>query len=524
MKIFGIGESRTGTTSLHYFLKAASVKSIHHYEWIFEDSSSWNNAGDGSKKDVFLNFVATSGYAAFTDHPTRSFYKELLESYPDAFFINTVRDASSLERSITNYFGFDDETAARFIQNYLVVENEIKSFFSTRPDARYLEIDITRHSHAAKELKSFLNLDMDIELGRENQSQRSWNIPYIDRLSGVAKMRLGFYSIYTPPEDSGVLDIVKYLEQSCRASKSLVAESSHHFLINDASSSIRQYLGLEGPGSSKLVANANHFEELYQVCDSIGSKFHVFAVPEKYSVYPEFLPRCLSDHWLTKIQNSIGQHPSIALGDRLPFFINLVPYLVSKKGYGDLYYHGDTHTTSLGSLHLLRLINTVIMTSLSLTPYELPNNFVTPVLGSWLGDLAVQTPEDIRSYYNMCFAHNPNMPHDQSGFKNTSYIIHFPQDLPAHISNSPFPADRYHFRSPERPKQVFTNPSAPIPKKLLVFRDSTATNIIPSLAMAYQQVVSVWDRAFDVRPLIIKDEKPDYTLVITADRFICSFA
>lgn len=523
MKVFGIGGSRTGTTSLHYFLKAASFKSIHHYEWINEDNSPWRQSNGATRKEIFLNFISSSGYTAFTDHPTRSYYRELFNSYPDAFYINTIREASALKKSIIKYFGFDCEAAERYIESYLSEESEIASFFSGNPEAKYLEIDITTNTCAAKALMDFLELDKDIELGNENQTQQAWNIPYIDRLSGVAKMRLGFYFIYNPPKNSDILDVARYLEQSCRPSKSLVAESSHHFLINDASSSIRQYLGLKGPGNSKLLTIAPHFEELYNVCNSVGSTFNVFTIPEKYSIYPEFLPRCLSDNWLTEIRQTIDEHPSIALGDQLPFFINLVPYLLSKKGYGDLYYHGDTHTTSMGALHILRLINTIVMCSLGLTPYELPNNFKTPVLGSWLGDLAAQTPEDIRSYYNMCFSHNPNLPRDITGFKNTSYIIHFPQDFPAHISQSTIAVDRYQFRSPERPKLVFSNPSAPIAKKILVFRDSTATNILPSLAMAYQDVVSIWDRAFDVRTAIIKDEKPDCTVVITADRFVSGF-
>ena len=107
MKVFGIGESRTGTTSLHYFLKAASLKSIHHYEWIFEEDSKWSKAGDGTRKGIFLNFLANAGYTSFTDHPTRSFYREIYQSHPDAFFINTIRDNSALEKSIVSYFGFD---------------------------------------------------------------------------------------------------------------------------------------------------------------------------------------------------------------------------------------------------------------------------------------------------------------------------------------------------------------------------------------------------------------------------------
>jgi hypothetical protein len=78
------------------------------------------------------------------------------------------------------------------------------------------------------------------------------------------------------------------------------------------------------------------------------------------------------------------------------------------------------------------------------------------------------------------------------------------------------------FLSPTRPKEKFTNLNAPIRKKILVFRDSTATSILPSLTMLYEEVIAIWDRAFHLRRDIIIEEKPDFVIVITADRFICS--
>ena len=92
MKIFCIGDSRTGTTSLHYFLKAAGFKSIHHYEWVIEQSGA---SGADEKRNVFLAFIKESVYDAFTDHPTRQYYKEITNAVPDALIINTTARSPS---------------------------------------------------------------------------------------------------------------------------------------------------------------------------------------------------------------------------------------------------------------------------------------------------------------------------------------------------------------------------------------------------------------------------------------------
>jgi len=348
-------------------------------------------------------------------------------------------------------------------------------------------------------------------------------ISYLKKLPEETRLRLGFCNLYSPPAKASLHDTVYYLEESCLPSKSMPSESSHHYLINDASHSIRQYLGLDGPGNTKPRANTEHFDELQEACREINAVFKVFSVPEKYTVYPEFLPRCLVENWLKEITLATRSHPSWKLHHLHPYFINTAPYIISKKGFGDLYYHGDTHMSSLGALQLLNLINSILITELSLSLDDIPTNFSRPCLGSWLGDLGAQTPDDLRAYMSFCFQHNKYLPLDPSGIQNTSFIVHFPQDLPSEITQSPYQLFSKDFKSSSRPKDIFRNPAAPVNKKILVFRDSTATDIIPSLALLFYEVITIWDRSFALRPRIIREELPDATIVVTADRFICGF-
>lgn len=94
MKIFGIGLSKTGTTSLAHALDILGYKTrdypgIEHY-----------SAGDLASVDAGL----LEAHDALTDTPIPSFYRELDARYPGARFILTVRDAEGWLKSCKKQF------------------------------------------------------------------------------------------------------------------------------------------------------------------------------------------------------------------------------------------------------------------------------------------------------------------------------------------------------------------------------------------------------------------------------------
>jgi 3'-phosphoadenosine 5'-phosphosulfate (PAPS) 3'-phosphatase len=94
MKIFGIGLSKTGTTSLAHALEILGYKTrdypgLVHY-----------SAGDLSSIDANL----LDAYDALTDTPVPSFYRELDVKYPDAKFILTIRAAEGWLKSCMKQF------------------------------------------------------------------------------------------------------------------------------------------------------------------------------------------------------------------------------------------------------------------------------------------------------------------------------------------------------------------------------------------------------------------------------------
>jgi hypothetical protein len=81
-KIFGIGISRTGTTSLTAALRYLGYKTIHAPLSIIKRQ-------DGK---LVLNVNAVIRYEALTDSMVAYFYKALDEEFPGAKFVLTVRD------------------------------------------------------------------------------------------------------------------------------------------------------------------------------------------------------------------------------------------------------------------------------------------------------------------------------------------------------------------------------------------------------------------------------------------------
>lgn len=94
MKIFGIGLSKTGTTSL------ASALELLGYQTKDYPGLAHYAPGDLSSIDPAL----LEDYDALTDTPIPSFYRELDARYPDAKFILTVRDTEGWLKSCKKQF------------------------------------------------------------------------------------------------------------------------------------------------------------------------------------------------------------------------------------------------------------------------------------------------------------------------------------------------------------------------------------------------------------------------------------
>jgi len=102
MKVIGAGFSRTGTMSFKYALEQLGYQKCYHMHSVFMNPDHleyWYKAFEQEKFDwelVFEDCQATS------DFPACLFWKQLLDEYPDAKVILTIRDAEKWYASMKN--------------------------------------------------------------------------------------------------------------------------------------------------------------------------------------------------------------------------------------------------------------------------------------------------------------------------------------------------------------------------------------------------------------------------------------
>jgi Sulfotransferase domain len=103
LKVIGVGFGRTGTTSQHAALEALGFPCYQMLTVIAEPERAglWEAAADGQPVDWEEIF---SGYQATVDLPGAAFWRELVDAYPDAKVVLSVRDPDqwydSVERTI----------------------------------------------------------------------------------------------------------------------------------------------------------------------------------------------------------------------------------------------------------------------------------------------------------------------------------------------------------------------------------------------------------------------------------------
>src|SRR5579859_1437865 len=99
MKLIGAGLPRTGTLSQKVALEMLGVGPCYHMVNVLADldlAALWRQALDG-RADWDRVFA---GFAATVDWPGAFFYRELMEAYPEAKVLLSVRRGESWERSM----------------------------------------------------------------------------------------------------------------------------------------------------------------------------------------------------------------------------------------------------------------------------------------------------------------------------------------------------------------------------------------------------------------------------------------
>lgn len=102
LKIIGAGFGRTGTLSLKTALEELGFGPCHHMTEVFGNPwqvSYWQAATNGEPVDWH---TVLSGYRSTTDWPSCAFYDQLMQAYPDAKVILSVRDPEKWYESVSH--------------------------------------------------------------------------------------------------------------------------------------------------------------------------------------------------------------------------------------------------------------------------------------------------------------------------------------------------------------------------------------------------------------------------------------
>ncbi len=499
-KVFVLGDSRTGTTTIHKFLKLAGFTSIHYF---FGESGVTEPAHRDYEENwkKLQSFIDTGGYDAFSDYPLRTFYRELFKTYPDAFYIlSTRKDVETWRRSMMGFFSkFKIEINIDALTNaYLKINEDIRRI-AAETGAKLCEVciddDATENGH---KLSAFLGLDEPMSLGWENSTAAYDNSLWSSRVT--------FYN-------TGSMDFLTYVKRLTNPSKAMLSEYGWVYLINDSSDFLDYCYGkMAWSTESREKAIATMQRRHKRLADR-GVTYLKFMVPEKPIVYPEYLPKIFADHEISE------DRPAVHLAEACGAFVSYpVAVLKDSRSYGLTYFRGDSHTNWLGAFfvyqHIIERLNTALESRDFARRNPFPLSAFNPQIASYAGDLFVQLDKEALGTFNGAW--RPLKLDDK-----LEYLIRYTlADANRKAVRQPVEdellallGDRETFR--------YTHPNKKLPKAV-IFRDSTADYLVDVLAEHFSESLFIWHKGH-VYEDVIEREKPDVVLHLMAERFVVQY-
>ncbi len=99
IQVIGAGMGRTGTMSLKHALEELGYQKCHHMIEVMQNPSQLPFWNEMEKKRTTDLDAAMKGYTSIVDFPGSLYYKELMQKYPDAKIVLTVRDPEKWYKS-----------------------------------------------------------------------------------------------------------------------------------------------------------------------------------------------------------------------------------------------------------------------------------------------------------------------------------------------------------------------------------------------------------------------------------------
>jgi hypothetical protein len=499
-KIFCVGDSRTGTMSMHRYLSALGISSVHNPVQEAKQTLPLHENVTGNWIQ-FKALIDEGKYQAFSDYPTRFFFKELLEQYEDAYFVLTKRrDLKTWQRSMSSFFAqFDMKLDIEDLsQTYEDVNAQILKICSQqRRHLLIIDIDGDSEINSAK-IKSFLGVDSPLELGWENKS----SVRRRELLSDRARL---FDTQSKAP--------LHYVESICAPGKALLSEYGWTFLVNDTYQFLHYQFGLQSWASEDLDKSRTILAAREERLGESGIIYKTFAIPEKSVIYREHLPKILRELPLSE------DRPAAVLAKaNIPSFYYLEDFLVDAKSYGHLYFRGGSNPNWLGAYFIYLFVAEKIDYALGSRGLNrvspLPLNALKPELAVCDGELSAQLNADFKSL----LAEEWGFVQPPGGFEN---LVRFTLPESAMEAKHSEVHDDYRALHGNRATLVMNQDRQDLPRAV-IFRDSTSDYLVDLLGQHFSRSVFVCGEGM-VFEDVIEREKPDIVLHIVGERFLQAY-
>ena len=128
MKAIGVGFGRTGTSSLQAALEALLGGKCYHMKDVMMQTDHlqvWHEFATGKTCSMDWGHLF-KGYVATVDFPVCIYYKELMETFPEAKIILTVRDAENWWKSFNRLMSIVNKV--RFLRFFIPKLQKISQF------------------------------------------------------------------------------------------------------------------------------------------------------------------------------------------------------------------------------------------------------------------------------------------------------------------------------------------------------------------------------------------------------------
>ena len=264
-----------------------------------------------------------------------------------------------------------------------------------------------------------------------------------------------------------------------------------YFLGEDSKGFDRWYRGIGALTDAEIAALRDELLHRREYLERLGIPYVVVVVPEKYSVYSEFLPDWAKPVTtitaLDRVADEIAHHPEL-------HFIDLRSALRAAKQSGRVYYKTDSHWNFAGASagyqvlmsKLERLLPGLSSVPPRHAPYDPATDFYSGDLSRMIGAATRFREEDVAPLWKILAETSPHCARRDPVGETPGFEF-------------------YVYTCPDPPRY-----------RALVFRDSMAIPLIPLLSENFVRATYVSARRMD--PALVERLKPDVVVEELVER------